>query len=129
MPIQTHIDRKRDLTVRTLTGEINRTEVIEAIRKYYAEETPTLLFLWDMTECSIAVETVTELREVLKMVDDLGGYREGEKVAFVAPKEREFLIAESVELISSMDELPFNIRAFLSLDEAMEWLFEEDSKG
>ena len=124
MPITTHRELSRDLTVFTCEGDLSYIEIVEVIKRFYegtiAPRTKNVL--WDARTANVASLTKYQLTLVSDMAVKYSILREGGKTALVAAIDIVFDTARTFEA-ETMDA-KWDITVFRDIDEAMEWLEE-----
>jgi hypothetical protein len=124
MPITTHRESSRDLTVFTCEGDLSYIEIVEVIKRFYegtiAPRTKNVL--WDARTANVASLTKYQLTLVSDMAVKYSILREGGKTAIVAAIDIVFDTARTFEA-ETMDA-KWEITVFRDIDEAMEWLEE-----
>jgi hypothetical protein len=125
MPIVNSIDHDKALTIHTVTGEPLFEEIIAAVKQFY-ESKPTKNVLWDLRKASLVHVSYAELRKILDYVSPMAEKRAGGKTALVGTKDLEFAMSRTFKTFSEIGNLPFQVEAFRSIEEANQWLDEED---
>ena len=126
MPINSHIDETKKLTVFKATGVLRYDEIISTVKSYY-ECKPTENVLWDLTE-------ITEIQLTSEQVETIAGFnlrfegaRRKGKTALVAPKDEVFGLSRMFGSFSEIKDIPFQLNIFREFEQAYQWLSEEDS--
>ena len=123
MPIISHIDSAKDLTVFKVTGELNFEKVSLVVKTFYGG-IPTKHVLWNFIETtdvqlsSEEVETISNFRNVFE------GKSASGKTAFVAKEDVHFGLLRIFEIQSRFHKVPYTIVVFRSIDEAYKWFDE-----
>jgi len=121
MPISYDIDRERDLTTFTLSGELNFRD-FKSTFDHYRKTGPTSLELYNTSDLAGRRLSSDELS---MLADYLSQYKDvrppGSKTAIVASKDLDYGLSR---MISNLTEgrTFYNIQAFRSMDEAKKWL-------
>ncbi len=123
MPITSHIDKAKDLTVFKVTGVLSFDEVLPVVKDFYDGD-PTKHVLWDLIDTTEVQLTSEEVEAIANFSPRYEGKRASGKTAFVAQKDILFGLSRMFEIQSSIRESPFPIMVFRSIDEAHQWLDE-----
>ena len=123
MPIASHIDKAKDLTIFTVTGVFAFGEMLIVVDAFY-EGNPTKHVLWNLNETTDVLLTPEEVERIITYQPRFDGKREAGKTAFVAQDAALFEIARMFEIKSESIQAPYPIMAFRSKDEASQWLDE-----
>ncbi len=123
MPITSHIDKAKDLTVFTATGVLSFDKVLPVVKAFYDGD-PTKHVLWDLIDITDVQLTSEEVEAIANFRPRYEGQRASGKTAFVAQKDILFGLSRMFEIRSSVGEAPHSIMVFRSIDEAYKWLDE-----
>jgi len=123
MPITSHIDKDRDLTIFKATGVLSFDMVLPVVKAFY-EGDPTRHVLWDLIDTTDTQFTSEEILSIVRLKPRYEGKRELGKTAFVAQKDLFFGLSRMFEIQSGIQEAPYPIMVFRSLYEAYQWLDE-----
>lgn len=125
MPINSHIDETKKLTVFKATGVLRYDEIISTVKSFY-ESKPTENVLWDLSE-------ITETQLTSEQVETIAGFdlryegtRPKGKTALVAPKDEVFGLSRMFGTLSEVQDIPFHLNIFREIEQAYQWLSEED---
>ena len=125
MPINSHIDENKKLTVFKATGVLRYDEIISIVKSFY-EGQPTENVLWDLAE-------ITETQLTSEQVEIIAGFdlryegtRSKGKTALVAPKDEVFGLSRMFGTLSEVQDIPFHLNIFREIEQAYQWLSEED---
>ena len=124
MPIEIETDNDSQLTRFKVTGEATFEEGLSANRTFY-EGSPTKNVLWDFSGASLDKITSDQFRQIVDSVKHLTGKRRNGKTAFLVSRDLEFGIARMLQVFTEINEPPFNVQVFKSMDEVTRW-FRED---
>lgn len=127
MPVQTKIDQEKDLTIHIARGLLTDEQMFEAQNKFYNDH-PTRLELWDMSDTDMSLITIQGMRRYIDNDARLGSARKNGKCAIVVVKTLQFGMARMAETFAELAGLPFRVRIFKSIDEAMAWLTESSEE-
>ena len=125
MPINSHIDETKKLTIFKATGVLRYDEIISTVKSFY-EGQPTENVLWDLVE-------ITEAQLTSEQVETIAGFdlryestRPKGKTALVAPKDEVFGLSRMFSTLSEIKDIPFQLNIFREIEQAYQWLSEED---
>jgi hypothetical protein len=121
VPISTLIDREKDLTVFTVTGSMTLDDQIAALKEFYDGE-PTAKALWDFRKVAGKRLTFDEIDQLIAFVKRHGGKRTAGKTALLTATDVDFGVSRMSDAIADREKLPWKVRAFRSMDDAMKWL-------
>jgi hypothetical protein len=124
MPISREIDKARNLTVFTVSGDVKADEILSALKAFWEGEV-TLNVLWDARGASgIDLESfhMEAFADFSSHYGDRLKDRQGGRSAIVSPTDLEFGLSRIVEISQSLRDSPFEIKVFRSIDDAKEWL-------
>ncbi len=111
-----------DLTIFTVEGEITFDEAWEQTRIFYLNEKPSKLALWNFMLGTLAPISSQEMEVLVKRTETIATRKEGEKVAFVAPKDIDYGMARVFQALSEPKSSPLEIEIFRDMDTAQKWL-------
>jgi len=123
MPITTHVDTTKDLTVFSVTGVFTLDKVFPVVKVFY-DGSPTRHVLWNLLDTTDIQLTSEESERVASYKPRFEGERASGKTAFVAQKDILFGISRMFEMQSECKGAPFPIMVFRNMDEAYQWLDE-----
>lgn len=123
MPILSHIDKTRDLTIFKSTGVLSFDIAIPVVKAFYDGE-PTRHVLWDLIDTTDVQFTSEEVLSLVRFEPRYEGKRKLGKTAFVAEEDILFGLSRMFEIQSGIQEAPYPIMVFRSLYEAHQWLDE-----
>ena len=119
-------DKEKDLTTVTVSGMVTADDLRDWGVRYYQGQT-TALVLWDVTQADLSAVEGDQLREIAGVLKRISEVRRGGKTAFVYDKPLEYGIGRMFQSYSEMENMPFEVQAFRSFDDAMEWLGVRDA--
>jgi hypothetical protein len=127
LAITTDIDRSEGLTIYTVTGEVTLNEILETLEGFYASSQVTLNVLWDGQNARLkplAAKDLLTITSYRKRHKDHRQARKGGKTAIVAPNDAGSGVFQAADMFKKAfaNALPYEIRAFQSLEEAQGWL-------
>lgn len=123
MPITSHIDKAKALTIFKVTGVLSFDSAFPVVKAFYDGD-PTMHVLWDLTDTTDVQFTSEEVLLMVRFKPRYEGKRELGKTAFVAQKDILFGLSRMFEIQSGIEEAPYPIMVFRSLYEAHQWLDE-----
>lgn len=121
MPISIEQYKDQDLTIIVAVGDIEAGEPIEALKAFYDGE-PTANVLWDFRAVSGGQLTADEIRQIFDYAIVNMPKRQSGKTALVAPEDHEFGLARMTTTIGELRDVPWELRAFRNLEDAVRWL-------
>lgn len=116
--IESSIDEKLDLTVLTVTGELEAGEITAFIASYTGQHTS--LVLWDMCAADTVNLSPEKIQQGASRVAKIAA--RNDKTAFVFSRDIDFGVGRMIHAYSSIEELKSTIQIFRNRDEANEWL-------
>jgi hypothetical protein len=121
MPIETSIDTRNDLILRTLSGAVEAGELLEALEAtlHHPDYHPGMKSLNDLRESthSARVEDIQQVAGlILKHVDRL----EGGRAAIVVSSAVSYGMGRMLQAYA--DDAPLEIAVFFDMAEARRWL-------
>jgi len=123
MPITSHIDKTRDLTIFKSTDVLSFDMALPVVKAFY-EGDPTRHVLWDLIDTTDIQFTSEEVLSIVRFKPRYEGKRGIGKTALVAQKDILFGLSRMFEIQSGIQEAPYPVKVFRSLDEAHQWLDE-----
>ena len=114
-------DREKSLTFHKVKGLLSAGEFISTSKAFYAENI-TLNILWDFTEVDLSKISTDELRQIVREIRIYADARKGGKTALVFSSDLGYGLGRMVETFSEIENMPFELRSFRSLEKAEEWL-------
>jgi len=128
MPITSEVEKTKNLTIYTLTGELTLDEILNALKSFWEAHTLTLNLLWDARSAKVSQ---LKSEEVAKITGFIGQYkhrfeeRKGGKAAIVASSNLQYGLSRILGTFYEIEGFPTQLRIFRIMDEAMEWLDED----
>ena len=121
MPMTYNIDRSKDLTVFTLSGEVSFQEFISVINEY-GREGPTLFELYDLRAITGRRMTSGEMNSFADFLARHPDMRKpGNKTAVVVSADIDYGLSRMISILTE-ETTAYDIESFRDLDEAWEWL-------
>jgi len=128
MAIELKIDRERNLSIYTLSGDVTVEEVKEVVRSFGASHELTKNLLWDTRPATFLKPL--EREDVEQMVTLMESYREqfmeGDqgKWAVIAETDLGFGIKRMLNSMLQMEGFPISLEPFRSFENAIKYLEE-----
>jgi len=121
--IETTIDQSRDLTIVKSTGKMSAHDFYEWIRDYYAGSV-TQLIVWNLTDTDMSNISITDVLRIVTYLKQVAAdTRKGGKTAFVADHEGIAVpLSKYQQIFIEMSDIGIEMRTFIHMNEAMEWL-------
>jgi hypothetical protein len=121
MPFSIEQYKDQDLTVIFMTGNIPPGELLEALKAFY-DGSPTADVIWDFREVTGGVLTAEDIREIFDCSMENLEKRQSGRTAFVAPADYEYGLARMTSTIGELRDVPWELQAFRSVEDATRWL-------
>ena len=125
MPITSEVDKTRNLTIFTLTGELTLDEILGALKSFWEDRELTLNTLWDARNAIVTNIRSSELQNIAGFI---GQYRnrfeerENGKAAIVAPTDLQYGLSRILGTFYEREGLPIKLQPFRTMEEAIQWL-------
>jgi hypothetical protein len=125
MPITLKVDKKRNLTIFSLTGELTMNEILGALKSFWEGRELTLNTLWDTRN---AVVTKLKSSEIGNIAGFIGQYRnrfeerKNGKAAIVATTDLQYGLSRILETLYQRENVPIKLQPFRTMEEAIQWL-------
>jgi hypothetical protein len=128
MPIHFEIDRTKNLTTFTLQGQVTLREMVDALNAY-GKSGVTLNELFDVRELAGERIASKDIDAVARYFKRHGGVRpENSKTAVLVDEVFDYGLSRMIQIYTE-GEVPFKIRIFKTMGEAMAWLAGGPSRG
>lgn len=125
VPIETQIDRAKQLSIFKVRGKVSVDETLKALTSFY-EGQPTRNALWDFREGSLANFSEEAISDSAKHSSLLASrFRQARpqgKTAAVTPGDLDFGIASQYVAYTGLG--PHEMRVFRTMEQAVQWLCE-----
>ena len=123
MPITSQINKERQLTVFTGTGELSFDEVRNAITSFY-EKDHSLKVLWDMRDATAREISSGQVDQIALLLEEYGGRSKGVRTAIVTPTDLDYGLSRMlISFVEIREErYPVFMKVFRTMDEAVSWL-------
>jgi hypothetical protein len=121
MTIDSDRDPARDLTIFTVRGQLTFDEQMEILVEFYGGD-PTANVLWDFRGIEGNRISSDELRKIIVFIKQHEHKRPGGKTAMVAGTDLDFGLSRMSDAYAETEKLPWKIRPFRSMEEALDWI-------
>jgi len=128
MPVSTETHPERDLTVFAITGLVSADELQQALISFY-EGSPTRNLICDFTHLEKVDASSRELQEIVRYAKRFSHVRTGGRTALVGNTMLKYGLARMASTFAEIEKLPWEIRPFKKLDEALAWVAESGGDG
>ena len=122
MPLALQTDRSKNLTILTPSGKIIFAEAIKVLESFYQNPTRNLLLDFSRRDKIPLILTAEEMAKLFKHLSTKKENRPAGKTAIVAPDDLRFGMSRMAEALAEIEKLPWEMKAFRSMDEAIDWL-------
>jgi hypothetical protein len=124
MTIFSSCDDTKNLTIFTVEGSLTFDEQITTLQEFYSAD-PTANVLWDFRGHKGNRISSEEVQKIISLVKSYGNKRPKGKTALVSNKDLDFGLSRVSEAYANIENLPWEIRSFRSMDEALKWINDE----
>ncbi len=130
MPIAYQINRFRDLTIFTLSGQVLFSELTDSLSAYGKDGT-TVYELYDLRKLTGERLSNAEIERLVGYFNLFANNRpDNSKTAVVVRADIDFGISKTVALLTDIDGVvPYKINVFRDMDQAVKWLDLEAEAG
>ncbi len=116
------IDRRRDLTVFRLSGNVSFETFTDAIDRY-RQAGPTRFELYDCLDFSGVAFSLEQLNQLVETTKRHAPPRPpGSKTALVVADPLSFGASRQYQALANLNELPWETGVFQTIEEALRWL-------
>jgi uncharacterized protein YbgA (DUF1722 family) len=105
-------------------GSLTFDEQITTLQEFYSAD-PTANVLWDFRGHKGNRISSEEVQKIISLVKSYGNKRPKGKTALVSNKDLDFGLSRVSEAYANIENLPWEIRSFRSMDEALKWINDE----
>ena len=123
MPITTHIDKSKDLTIFTVKGLLVFDEVMRTAQEFY-DGSPTKNVLCDLSKTRKSLLTIKQLDQIVSFQPRFEGEREPGKSAIVVQDNFISGLSNVLGTQNNMSGAAYTVMVFSSKDTAYKWLDE-----
>jgi len=128
MPVSTETHPELDLTVFAITGLVSADELQQALTLFY-EGSPTRNLICDFTHLEKVTASSRELQEIVRYAKRFSHVRTGGRTALVGNTMLKYGLARMASTFAEIEKLPWEMRPFKKLDEAMAWISDCRQEG
>jgi hypothetical protein len=121
MPVTTTRHPELDLTVLAITGIVSADELQQALILFY-EGSPTRNLICDFTHLGKVDASSRDLHEIIRYAKRFSHKRTGGRTALVGNTMLKYGLARMASTFAELEKLPWEMRPFKKLDEAMAWI-------
>ena len=121
MGIDISDDPGRNLTVFAATGELTYEAQIDVLRKFYTGR-PTPNVIWDLRALTGMRLSTEEIAKIIAYIKKYQSVRPKGKTALVTSTDVDFGLSRMSEMLAEGEKVPWSIRAFRSMAQAMQWI-------
>jgi hypothetical protein len=114
-----------NVIINTIEGGVTFDEIIE----YLAKNVDSFIgkpVIWDVGKADFSSVSSDEMRFFSQKIKSLSEKRHGEKTALVSAEDLPFGMMRVFQAFAELDSLEINFRNFRTIDEAKNWLIEEN---
>ncbi|MEP0821433.1 MAG: hypothetical protein HRF44_01160 [Ignavibacterium sp.] len=127
MPIHTTIDKERNITVHTATGNLTYEELVQTLESFYRNTDAPENVLWDGRQASLVNLTAGQLQQLAtytKKIQREGLAVKGGRRALLAPASVDYGLARMIGSFKDLlaEDIKFEVRTFRTYQEAIDWL-------
>jgi hypothetical protein len=129
MPITSKVEKTKNLTIYTLTGELTLDEILNALKSFWEAHTLTLNLLWDARSAELSQLKSEELTNITGFISQYMHRfeeRKGGKAAIVASSNLQYGLSRILGTFYEIEGFPTQLKIFRIMDEAMEWLDQDE---
>ena len=129
MPITSEVDKTKNLTIFTLTGEMTLDEIQKAIKSFWEAHDLRLNALWDVQQAKL---NNLKSSDMVSLTALIGQYthrfeeRRGGKTAVVASSDLQYGFSRILGSLYEIEDFPTKLKIFRIMDEAFEWLDQDE---
>ncbi|MDJ0912539.1 MAG: hypothetical protein QNI95_03160 [Desulfobacterales bacterium] len=124
MEVITHIDKSRNLTIKTVKGKMSASEIKTAISEFWESEL-TLNALWDLSRASVLPITPQDVADITSHVNTYKERfegRKGGKTAIVASDDLGYGMSRMFQTHGEGKDYPFQMEVFRTKSDALKWI-------
>lgn len=127
MPIKTVVDTEKTVTIHIASGDLTFDEIASTLTSYYENAEMPEKVIWDGRNASLRNFSPPELEEIATYPKQFNTDKtkiKGGKRAIVAPTDLNYGLSRVIQSVTEIagDELPYKIKVFRSMEEAIQWL-------
>jgi hypothetical protein len=126
MSIALQTNESKNLTTCTVSGEVTFAEAMEVLESFYKNPTKNVLLDFSRQANTPLVLTSEELAKLFSHLTTKKENRPTGKTAIVAPDDLRLGMSRMAEAFAEIEKLPWEMKAFRSMDEAINWLASDE---
>jgi hypothetical protein len=129
MPITSQVDKTKNLVIYILTGELTLDDIQSTIKSFWESHELTLNALWDARRAELTNLKSSDMESITAFI---GQYthrfeeRKGGKSAVVASSDLQYGLSRILGTLYEIKDFPTKLQTFRQMDEAMEWLDQDE---
>jgi len=129
MPITSQVDKTKNLTIYTLTGELTLDDIQSTLKAFWEAHELTLNTLWDARNAKLTNLESSDMERITALI---GQYthrfeeRKGGKSAVVASSDLQYGLSRILGTLYEVEDFPTQLKIFRIKDEAVEWLDQDE---
>ena len=120
--IQTTRYERFELIVHRGSGSVSAAEILQGVEESHAQQALPLE-IWDFSEAEVDPLRMNDLGALLGQIFGIGPPEEGERTAFIVPKEKDREMALLFKRMAEFQDFPVELRPVPDLQSAITWLF------
>ena len=125
MPITSKVDKTRNLTIFSLTGELTLDEIFGALKSFWESRELTLNTLWDTRNAVMTNLRSSELENITEFISKYRNRfeeRKNGKTAIAASTDLQYGLSRILGTLYEREEVPIKLHPFRTMEEAFQWL-------
>jgi len=129
MPITSEVDKTKNLTIYTLTGELTLDDIQNAIKSFWEAHDLTLNALWDVRSAKLTHLKSSDIEGITALIGQYSHRfeeRKGGKSVVVASSDLQYGLSRILRTLYEIKNFPTQLQSFRQIDEAMEWLDQDE---
>ena len=129
MPITSDVDETKNLVIYTLFGELTLDEIINTIKSFWEAHDLTLNALWDARRANLTHLKSSDMENIIPFISEYAHRfeeRKGGKSAVVASSDLQYGLSRILGTFYEIENFPIQLKIFRIMDEAMEWLDQDE---
>lgn len=129
MPITSKVDKTKNLTIYTLTGELTLDDIQNAIKSFWEAHELTLKGLWDARRAKLTNLKSSDIESIAVYIGQFRHRfeeRKDGKSAVVASSDLQYGLSRILSTLYDIEDFPTQLKIFRIMDEALEWLDQDE---
>jgi hypothetical protein len=129
MPITSEVDKTKNLTIYTLTGELTLDNIRYAIKSFWETQELTLNSLWDARGTKLTSLKSSDMESLAVYIGQFRyrfEERIGGKSAVVASSDLQYGLSRILSTLYEIEDFPTQLKIFRTMDEAIKWLDQDE---